>query len=99
LAENSRLYAATRTSTWGVRHLTSDSKQLSAEMTATLSAELDGRVPQELIDEVVRAVLDESRRAAQDRGAEFTMLEARQRLERFIRARSSAYTTLPIDGR
>jgi hypothetical protein len=88
LIEDSRLCAATRTSTLAVGHRTSDSKQLSAGMTATLSAEFDGRVPRELIDEIVRAVLDESRQAARDWAAEFMMLEARQRLERFIRARS-----------
>jgi len=90
LIKDSRLNATTRTSTLEESHLTSDRKQLSAGMTATLSAELDGRVPQELVDEIVRAVLDEGRQAAQDRAVEFTMLEARQRLERFIRARSSA---------
>ena len=90
MIKDSRLHATTRTSTLEESHLTSDRKQLSAGMTATLSAELDGRVPQELVDEIVRAVLDEGRQAAQDRAVEFTMLEARQRLERFIRARSSA---------
>ena len=90
MIKDSRLNATTRTSTLEESHLTSDRKQLSAGMTATLSAELDGRVPQELVDEIVRAVLDEGRQAAQDRAVEFTMLEARQRLERFIRARSSA---------
>jgi len=88
LIEDSRLCAATSTSTLGVGHRRSDSKQLSAEMTATLSAELGEGVPRELIDEIVRAVLDESRQAARDWAAEFMMLEARQRLERFIRARS-----------
>lgn len=63
-----------------------DSKALSTVMTATLSAELEGKVPADL----VRAVLDESRRSAHDRGVEPTMAEARQRLERFVRARSSA---------
>ena len=65
------------------------SEQSSAVMTATLSADLEGRVPVELVADIVRAVLDESRRAAQDRGVEPTMFEARRRLERFIRARSS----------
>jgi hypothetical protein len=58
-------------------------------MTATLSVELEGRVPPGLVAEIVRAVLDESRRASQDRALELTMFEARKRLERFIRARSS----------
>lgn len=65
-----------------------DGKQLYAVMTATLSAELEGRVPADLVADLVRAVLDESRRSAHDRGVEPTMLEARQRVERFIRARS-----------
>ena len=68
----------------------SDSRQLSSVMTATLSAELDGRVPADLVADLVRAVLDESRRSAHDRGVEPSMAEARQRLERFVRARSSA---------
>lgn len=66
-----------------------DSKQLSTAMTAALSAELEGRVPGDLVADLVRAVLDESRRSAHDRGVEPTMLEARQLLERFVRARSS----------
>ena len=36
-----------------------------------------------------QAVLDESRQAPRSRAVEFTMLEARLRLERFIRARAS----------
>ena len=35
------------------------------------------------------SVLDESRQSVQDRAAEFTMIAARQRLERLIRAGSS----------
>jgi hypothetical protein len=69
--------------------MTNDSRQLSAGMTATLSAELEGRVARDLVADIVRAVLDEGRQGAQDRAAESTMREARQRLERFIRARSS----------
>jgi hypothetical protein len=69
--------------------MTSDIRQLSAGMTATLSAELEGRVAQDLVADIVRAVLDEGRRDAQDRAVESTMLEVRQRLERFIRARTS----------
>jgi len=68
----------------------SDSRQLFAVMTATLSAELEGRVPADPVADLVRAVLDESRRSAHDRGGvEPSMAEARQRLERFVRARSS----------
>jgi hypothetical protein len=89
LVEDTRLCDAPRTSTLRASHVTSDSKQLSAEMTANLSAELEGRVPPGLVAEIVRAVLDESRQAVQDRAVELTMLEARLRLERFIRARSS----------
>jgi hypothetical protein len=63
-------------------------KQLAAGMTATLSAELDGRVPLELIADIVLAVLDEGRQAADEEAAESVMFEARQRLGRFIRART-----------
>jgi hypothetical protein len=69
--------------------MTSGNTQLSAGMTATLSAELDGRVAGDLVADIVRAVQDESRQGGQDRSVESTILEARQRLERFIRARSS----------
>jgi hypothetical protein len=69
--------------------MTSERRQLWAGMTATLSAELAGTVPRDLVAEIVRTVLDESRRDAQDRAVESTILEVRQRLERFIRARSS----------
>jgi len=89
LVEADRFSASTHTSTFWASHTTSDAKQLSAEMTATLSVQLEGRVPPGLVAEIVRTVLDESRLTAQDRAAEFTMLEARQRLERFIRARPS----------
>ena len=68
-------------------------------MTATLSAELEGKVAPDLVAETVRAVLDESRRDAQDRALESTMLEVRQRLERFIRARSSGSREQPNPGR
>jgi len=66
-----------------------DTKQSWAVMSETLSAELEGRVPADLVADLVRAVLDESRQAAHDRGVEPTMREARARLERFVRARSS----------
>ena len=89
MVSDSRLCAAPRTSLLRASHATSDSKQLSAELSATLSAELEGRVPPGLVAEVVRSVLDESRQPAQQRAVEFTMLEARQRLERFIRARAA----------
>jgi hypothetical protein len=89
LVSDSRLGAAPRGSLLQASLAASDNKQLSAEMSATLSAELQGRVPPGLVAEVVRSVLDESRQPAQQRAVEFTMLEARQRLERFIRARAS----------
>ena len=74
----------------GVKHpTTGDAKQSWALMSETLSAELEGRVPADLVTDLVRAVLDESRQAAHDRGVEPTMREARARLERFVRARSS----------
>jgi hypothetical protein len=58
-------------------------------MIATLSAELEGRVARDLVADIVRAVLDETRQAPEVRSVESTMLEARQRLGRFIRAGSS----------
>ena len=89
MVNDSRLAAAPGSTLLQAGHPTIDSKQLSAEMSATLSAELEGRVPPGLVAEVVRSVLDESRQPAQPQAIEFTMLEARQRLERFIRARGS----------
>lgn len=89
MVNESRLCAATRPIPLRPSHASSDSTQLSARMTATLSAELEGRVPTGLIAEIVRAIQDESRQAAQDRVSEITMVEARKRLERFIRARSA----------
>jgi hypothetical protein len=89
LANGRAAVAAAPTSTLQKGHLPGDSKQVWAEMTATLSAELEGRVPPGLVAEIVQAVLDESRQAIQTRAAEMTMLEARVRLERFIRARVS----------
>ncbi len=70
-------------------HTKGDTKQSWALMSETLSAELEGRVPADLVADLVRAVLDESRQAAHDHGVEPTLREARQRLERFVRARSS----------
>jgi hypothetical protein len=87
LVNDSPTFATASTSTLRTRHLRNDGKQLRAEMTATLSAELEGRVPPGLIAEIVQTVLDESRQATRTRAVEFTMLEARLRLERFIRAR------------
>jgi len=58
-------------------------------MTATLFAELEERAAVDLVADIVRGVLDESRQSVQDRAAEFTMIAARQRLERLIRAGSS----------
>jgi hypothetical protein len=69
--------------------ITSDKRRLSAGMIATLSAELEGRVARDLVADIVRAVLDETRQAPEVRSVESTMLEARQRLGRFIRAGSS----------
>jgi hypothetical protein len=89
LVNDSRLCATSRTGALRASHANRDRKQLYAAMTATLSVELEGRVPPGLIAEIVRAVLDESRQTAQDRAVEIMMLEARQRLERFIRARAS----------
>jgi len=77
------------------RPTTNDRKQLSESMAATLSAELEGRVPRDLVADIVKGVLDESHPAAPDRAVESAMLEARQRLERFIRARAA---TVPAPG-
>ncbi|HZW45688.1 MAG TPA: hypothetical protein VFF32_15120 [Dermatophilaceae bacterium] len=68
--------------------MTSDRRQLSAGMIATLSAELEGKVAPDLVADIVQAVLDEGRNDTPDRAAGSLMLEARQRLERFIRAQS-----------
>jgi len=73
-----------------MRPMTNDSKQLSIAMTATLSSELEGRVPADLVSDIVRSVLDESRQVAGYRGVQPPMLEARHRLERLIRARSTS---------
>ena len=78
----------TRINVWQADQLSSEDRQLSAEMAATLSVELEGSVPDELVAEIVRAVLDENRQGTQDRTAELMVLEARKRLERFIRARA-----------
>lgn len=76
-------------STRASQTLTGDSQQLSAVMTATLSTELAGRIAPDLVADIVRAVLDEGRHGAPVRAVESTMIEARRRLERFIRARSA----------
>jgi hypothetical protein len=90
LANDGRRCSATRSrSPWGRRPLASDTRQLVAGMTANLSAQLEGAVTRDFVADIVRAVLDESRQSAQDRSVDSVMLEARLRLERFIRARSS----------
>lgn len=63
-------------------------RHLGAGMTATLSAELEGTVARELVADIVQAILDEGRRDGQQLAAESTTHEARQRLQRLIRARS-----------
>jgi hypothetical protein len=68
---------------------TIETRQLSTVMTATLSAELKGAVPVDLVSDIVRAVLDERMQVARDRGLDPPILEARRRLERLIRARST----------
>jgi len=62
-------------------------------MTAALSAELDDAVPIELIAEIVRSVLDDGRLAALNGAEETAMIEARLRIERFIRARTPSVRT------
>lgn len=90
LTPDSRRRAPDRTGTlWAGRLVAGERQQLSAGMTTTLSAELEGRVARDLVADIVRAVVDESRHTAQERTVESLLAEARQRLERFIRARSS----------
>lgn len=62
-------------------------------MTAALSAELDDSVPIELIAEIVRSVLDDGRLAALNAAEGAAMIEARLRIERFIRARTPSTRT------
>lgn len=62
-------------------------------MTAALSAELDDSVPLELIAEIVRSVLDDGRRATLNAAEGAAMIEARLRIERFIRARTPSART------
>lgn len=79
----------TRTDTaYASTPMASESTRLSVRMTAALSAELKGTVASDLIADIVRTVLDERRQAVQDRAVESTMVEVRQRLQRFIRARA-----------
>jgi hypothetical protein len=66
---------------------------MSTAMTAALSAELDDSVPIELIAEIVRSVLDEGRQAALNAAEGAAMIEARLRIERFIRARTPSART------
>lgn len=90
LVKDGRHCAAPRTGNPRSRRpVPSENKRLSAGMTAALSAELEGRVARDLVADIVRAILDESRQSAQDRAVESMMIEARQRLERIIRARTS----------
>jgi hypothetical protein len=90
LAEAGRDCAATRAGTpQAVSPVAADKVQLSAGMSATLSAQLKGRVASDLVADIVRAVLDERRQAARLWDVEPMMIEARQRLERFIRASAS----------
>jgi hypothetical protein len=87
LVKDSRLCPLPGAVTVQASHATSDSKQMSAAMITALAAELQGRVALELIAEIVRSVLDETRQTTRDDTAAYAMLEARLRLERFIRAR------------
>ncbi len=57
-------------------------------MAATLSAKLVGRFPQGLVADIVRSVIDDTRQSNQDPTFESANLEARRRLDRFIRASS-----------
>ena len=74
------------------RPANSDNKQVWVGTTASLFAELEEMVPHDLVADIVRGVLDESRQHVPDRTVESTILEARQRLERIIRARPARYS-------
>ena len=91
LASDGRLHGATAASTLLApgQPTNSDTKQLSAGMTAALFAQLEERASIDLVADIVQTVLDESRQSVRDRAAEPAMIEARQRLERLIRAGSS----------
>jgi len=69
-----------------------ETRQLLTAMAATLSAELKGAVPMDLVSDIVRAVLDERMQAARGRELDPPILEARRRLDRLIRARSTTRT-------
>jgi hypothetical protein len=59
-------------------------------MATALSAELEDAVPLELVAEIVRSVLDDARLATLNRAEGAAMIEARLRIERFIRARTAS---------
>ena len=65
-------------------------------MAATLSAELNDTVPIELVAEIVRSVLDDARLAALNAAEGAAMVEARLRIERFIRARTPSAGTASV---
>jgi hypothetical protein len=88
LVKEGRRCPATRAGTPQARLLIRvDKLQLSAEMSATLSAQLKGLVARDLVADIVRAVMDESGQTPQHFEIEPILIEARQRVERFIRAR------------
>jgi hypothetical protein len=59
-----------------------------AGIIATLSDELHGQLAHDLVAEIVQGVLDEARQGLQDRALDSSILQARERLERLIRARA-----------
>jgi hypothetical protein len=88
LVKEGRRCAASRVGTpQATRPIPADKMQLWVGMSATLSAQLKGRLARDLVDDIVRAVLDESGQTAQHSKVEPMMIEARQRVERLIRAR------------
>jgi len=91
LASNGHRHGATAAGTLPApgQPTSSDTKGLSAGMTATLFAQLEEAAAIDLVADIVRGVLDESRQGARDRAPESAMLAARRRLERLIRAGSS----------
>jgi len=73
-------------------------RRLSTHITAALSVELAKSIPGELIADVVQGVVDEHRQDRCPPAPSSLRLEARQRLERFVRARSYNDSRAPVRG-
>jgi Protein of unknown function (DUF2587) len=87
MAKAGRAGPGTRSGT--KRPTTGDGEQLSESMAAILSVELEDAVDRDLVADIVKGVLDESRTAVPDRAVESAMRDARERLERCLRARAA----------